>query len=191
MLLSLNKLWELVKWTGQPGVLQSMGSQRVRHDWVTELMSTESVILSNHLMLGSPFSFCFQSFPASGSFQISQLFASGGQSIGASAFILPMNIQGWFPLGLTGLISLQSRELWRVFSSTIIQKHQFFSVPTSLWSNSHIHIWLLEKPYLWLYRHQDTLLFECFQTSCYNYRIQVYMRNFVKCFTETKVYPVD
>ena len=77
-----------------------------------------------------PFSFYFHSFPASGSFQMSQLFPSSGQSIGASASasVLPMNIQGWFPLELIGLISLQPKRLSRVFSSTI-QKHQFFSFP--------------------------------------------------------------
>ena len=76
-----------------------------------------------------PFSSCLQSFPASGSFQMSQLFASDGQSIGvsASASVLPMNIQGWFPLGWTGWISLQSKELSRVFSNTTVQKYQFFS----------------------------------------------------------------
>ena len=75
-----------------------------------------------------PFSSCLQSFPASGSFPVSQFFASGGQSIGASASapVLPMNIQGWFPLGLTGLISLLSKGLSRVFSSTTVQRHQFF-----------------------------------------------------------------
>ena len=94
-----------------------------------------------------PFSSCPQSFPASGSFPVSWLFASDGQRIGASAStsVLPMNIQGWFPLGWTGLISLQSKGLSRVFSSTTIQKHQFFSIQP-LWSNSHIHTWLLEKP---------------------------------------------
>ena len=94
------------------------------------------------------FSSCLQSFPASKSFTVSQFFLSGGQSIGVSASIsvLPMNIQDWFPLGLTGLISLQSRGLSRVFSNTTVQKHQFFSTQLSLWSNSHIHIWLLEKP---------------------------------------------
>ena len=75
-----------------------------------------------------------QSFPASGSFQMSQYFASGGQSIGASVSVLPMNIQDWFPLGLTGLISLQSKRLSRVFSNTTVQKHQFFSAQPSLWS---------------------------------------------------------
>ena len=81
-----------------------------------------------------PFSSCPQSFPASGSSPMSQLFTSGGQSIraSASASVLPMNIQGWFPLGLTGLISLQSKGLSRVFSSTAIQKHQFFGTQPSL-----------------------------------------------------------
>ena len=94
------------------------------------------------------FSSCLQSFPASGSFLVSQLFTSDGQSIGASvsASVLLVNIQGWFSLGLSGLISLQSSGFSRVFSSLTIQKHQFFSTQPSLWSNSHIHIWLLERP---------------------------------------------
>ena len=94
------------------------------------------------------FSSCLQSFPASGSFPMSQFFTSGGQSIGvsASASVLPMNIQDWFPLGWTGWISLLSKGLSRVFSNTTIQKHQFFGVQPSLWSKSHIHTWLLEKP---------------------------------------------
>ena len=89
-----------------------------------------------------------QSFPASGSFQINQFFTSGGQSIGVSAWasVLPMNIQDWFPLGWTGWVSLQSKGLSRVFSNTTVQKHQFFGTQLSLQSNSHIHIWLLEKP---------------------------------------------
>ena len=78
--------------------------------------------------------------------QQQQLFTSSGQSIGASASVLSMNIQGWFPLGLTGLISLLSKGLSRVFSNTTVQKHQFFSTQPSLWSNFHIHTWLLEKP---------------------------------------------
>ena len=95
-----------------------------------------------------PFSSCFQSFPASGSFPKCQFFTSGGQSIGAStsASVLPKNIQDWFSLGLTGLISWQSKGLSRVFSNTTIQKHQFFSAQPSFWSHSHIHTWLLEKP---------------------------------------------
>ena len=98
----------------------------------------------------APFSSCFQSFPASGSFPMSQLFASGGQNIGASASVLPMNIQGWFPLRWTGLISLQSIGLSRVFSSTTVRSHQFFDAQPFLWFSSHIHTWLLEKPQLWL-----------------------------------------
>ena len=86
-----------------------------------------------------PFSSRFQSFPASGSFQMSQFFISGGQSIGvsASASVLPVNIQDWFPLGWTGWISLLSKELSRVFSNTTVQRHQFFSAQLSLQSNSH------------------------------------------------------
>ena len=82
------------------------------------------------------------------SFPMTQFFTSDGQTIGvsASASVLLMNIQDWFPLGLTGLISLQSKGFSRVFSSTTVQKHKFFSTQLSLWSNSHIHTWLLEKP---------------------------------------------
>ena len=81
---------------------------------------------------------CLQSFPASGYFPMSQLFVPGGQSIGASASasVLPMNIQGWFPLGLTGLSSF-SKGLSRMFSSTTVQKHQFFDTQSSVQSNSH------------------------------------------------------
>ena len=94
------------------------------------------------------FSSCLQSFPASGSFKMSQLFTLGGQSIGvsASASVLPMNIQDWSPLGWTGWISLQSKGLSRVFCNTTVQKHQFFGTQLSSQSNSHIHTWLLEKP---------------------------------------------
>ena len=94
-----------------------------------------------------PFS-CLQSFPASRSFSMSQFSALGGQSIGASASatVLPMNIKDWFPFGLTGLISLQSKGLSRVFFNTTVLKHQFFNTQLSLWSKSHIHTWPLEKP---------------------------------------------
>ena len=97
-----------------------------------------------------PFSSHLQSFPAPGSFQMSQLFTSGGQSIGVSAStsVLPMNIQGLFPLGLIGWISLQSKGLSTVFSNTTVQKHQFFGAQLSSQSNSHIHTWLLQKPWL-------------------------------------------
>ena len=95
-----------------------------------------------------PFSSFLQSFPASESFPMSQFFASGGQSIGASSLtsVLPMNIQDLSPLGWTGWISLQSKGLSRVFSSTTVGEHQFFGTQFSLRSNSHICTWLLEKP---------------------------------------------
>ena len=95
-----------------------------------------------------PFSSHLRSFPESGSFQISQLFPSGGQRIGVSAStsVLPMNTQDWSPLEWTGCISLQSKGLSRVFSNTTVQKHQFFSAQLSLQSNSNIHTWLLKKP---------------------------------------------
>ena len=94
-----------------------------------------------------PFSSCLQSFPALGSFPMSQFFASGGYSIGvsASAAVLPTNIQAWFPLGLIGLFSLWSKGFSKVFSRTTVWKYQFFSTQPFLWSNSHIHTWLLEK----------------------------------------------
>ena len=95
-----------------------------------------------------PFSSQLQSFPASRSFQMSQFFTSGGQSIGASpsATVLPMNIQQWFPLRWTGWIPLHSKGLSKVFPNTTVKKHQFFGAQLSLWPNSHIHTWLLEKP---------------------------------------------
>ena len=94
-----------------------------------------------------PFSSCLQSFPASGSFPISQFFTSGGQSTGASASasVLPRCIQDWFSLVLTGWISLLSKGLSRVFSNTTVQKHQFFTAQLSSWSKWHIHTWILEK----------------------------------------------
>ena len=106
--------------------------------WCHPTISSSAVLFSSHL----------HSFPASRSFQMSQFFVSGGQNIGvsASASVLPMNTQDWFPLGWTGCISLQSKGFSRVFSNTTVQKHQFFSTQLSLLSNSHIHTWLLEKP---------------------------------------------
>ena len=99
------------------------------------------------LSLVVPFSSCLQSFPASGSFPVSQFFRTGGQSIGVSAStsVLSVYIQDWFHLGLTGLISLQSKGLSRVFSNTTAPKHQFFGLKPSLWSNSYTHTCLLEK----------------------------------------------
>ena len=99
-----------------------------------------------------PFSSCPQSFLASGSFQMSQLFASGGQSIGVSAStsVPLMNTQDWYPSEWTGWISLQSKGLSRIFSNTTVQKHQFFGTQLSSQSNSHTHTWPLEKPLPWL-----------------------------------------
>ena len=108
-------------------------------------MSIELVMPSNHFSV-IPFSSCPQSFPESGSFPMSQLFATGGQSIGVSDSTsdLPMNIQDW-SLGCTRWISLQSKGLSRVCSNTTVQKHQFFGAQLSSQSNSHIHTWPLEK----------------------------------------------
>ena len=119
----------------------------------------ESVMPSNHLIPCRPFLLLLlllllQSFLAPGSFPMSQFFVSSSQSIGvsASASVLPMNIQDWFPLRWTGWISLQSKGLSRVFSNTTVQKHHFLGAQLSLQSNSHIHTWLMEKLQLWLYR---------------------------------------
>ena len=115
-----------------------------------------------------PFSSCLQSFPASGSFPMSQLFASGGPRIGAlaSASVLPMNIQSWFSLRFTSSTSLLSKELSRIFSSTTVQKRQVFSAQLSLWSSSHIPTWLLEKLQLWLYGPLSAKWCLCFLIHC-------------------------
>ena len=107
-----------------------------------KLMCIESAMPSNHLILCSPLLLPLI-FPSIRVFLMSQLFASGGQSIGtsASAFVLPMNIQDWLPLGWIGLISLQSRGLSTAFSSTTVRKHQFFGSQPFLWSNSDIRTW--------------------------------------------------
>ena len=112
-----------------------------------KLMSLESVMPSNHLILCCPLLLLLSIFSNIGVSSVSPLFASGGQSIRASASssVLPMNIQDWFPLGLTGLISLQSKRLSRIFSSATVQKHQFLGPLPPLWSNSHICTWLLDK----------------------------------------------
>ena len=108
--------------------------------------SIELVMLSNHLILCRPLLLLPSIFPSIKVFSISWLFAAGGQSIRASVSVLPMSIEGWFPLGLTGLIYLLSKQLSRVFSNTRVQKQQYFSGQPSLWSTSDIRTWLLEKP---------------------------------------------
>ena len=124
-------------------------SLSITNSWsLLKLMSIKSVMPSNHLILCHPLLLLPSIFPRIRVFSIRSIFASGDQNIGVSALalVLPVNIQEWFPLGLTALISLQSKGLSRVFSNTTVQKHQFFGVQLSLWSNSHIHTWLLEKP---------------------------------------------
>ena len=112
------------------------------------LTSIESVMPSSHLILCVPFFSCPPSFPASGSFQMSQLFSWGGQNTGVSALasFLPKKSQGWSPSEWIDWISLQTKALSRVFSNTTVQKHQFFSAQPSSQSNSHIHTWPQEKP---------------------------------------------
>ena len=117
-----------------PWTAPRQASLSITNSWnILRLMCTESVMPSNHLILYLPFS-CLQSFPASGSFPMIWFFESGGQSTGVStsASVLPMNIQDWFPLGWRGWISLQCKGLSRVFSSTTVQKHQFFGAQLSL-----------------------------------------------------------
>ena len=124
-------------------------SLSLTNSWsLLKLASIESVMPSNCLILCVPFSSCLQFFPASGSFPMSQFFASGDQSTGASASvsIIPLKIQSWIPLGLSGFLSLQSKGLSRAFSNTTVQKHQVFSAQPCLWYNSHIYTWPLEKP---------------------------------------------
>ena len=117
---------------------QLLESTQTHVHWVSDAIQPSSVI---------PFSSCLQSFPTSGSFPMSQFFTSGGQSIGVSAStsVLPINTQGWFPLGWTGWIFLQSKGLSRVFSNTTVQKHKLFRAQLSSQSNSHIHTLLLSK----------------------------------------------
>ena len=122
----------------------------------------------NHLVLCCPLLFLPSLFLSIRVFSNESPFASGSQSIGASAStsVPPMNIQDWSPLGWTRWISLQSKGLSRVFSNTTVQKHQFFSAQSSLWSNLHICTWLLEKPYLWLYGPLSAKSCLCFLTPC-------------------------
>ena len=138
-----------VRLFGTPWIAAHQASLSITNAWsLLKLMPIESVMPSNHLILCHPLLLLPQSLPASGSFPVSQLFASGGQSIGVSASVsvLPMNTQDWSPLGWTGWISLQSKGLSRVFSNTTVQKHQFFDTQLSSQSNSYIHAWPLEKP---------------------------------------------
>ena len=131
--------------------LQLHGLQHDRFPWhpLSARICSKSCPLSQwcYLIISSsvtPFSLCLQSFPSSRSFPISQLLISVGQSIGSWASVHPINIEGWFLLGLTDLISLHSKGLSRFFNTTV-RKHQFFSAQPSLCSKTHICLWLLEK----------------------------------------------
>ena len=135
----------------------------------SKLVSIELVMLSNHLIL------CYPPLPLSSIFPSFRVFCNGSAlcirwskywSFSFSHQSLQINIQGWFLFGLTGLISLQPKGLSRVFSSTTDQKHQFFGAQPSLWSNSHIFIWLLEKPSLWLYGPLSAKWCLCFPICC-------------------------
>ena len=136
-----NSLWPYGPWHTRfpcpslsPGVYTNLCSLS---QWCNLMISSSDI----------PFSSCPLYFPASGAFPMSQLFTSGDQSIGAlaSASVFLMNIWGWLLLRLTCLVFLQSKGLNRVFSSTTVRKHQFFSAQPSLWSNSHVCTWLVEK----------------------------------------------
>ena len=147
-------IWSSLQWLSRvwlfatPWTAAHQASLSIASSWnLLKFMSIESVMPSNHLILCHPLLLLPSIFPSFRVFPKSQFFASGGQSDGASpsASVLPMNIQGWFPLGLTCSISLQSKGLSRVFSSTTVWKHQLCGSQPSLWANSHIHTWLLEK----------------------------------------------
>ena len=131
-----------------PRTAAHQASLCITNSWsLLKLMSIESVMPSKHLILCRPLSFCPQSFPASGSFQMSQLFASGGQSIGVwtSTSVLPMNTGQIFRRDWLDLLAVQGT-LKSLFYNTIVQKHKFFGAQLSSPSNSHIHAWLLENP---------------------------------------------
>ena len=150
----------VIPWTAARQASLSITNSRS----ILKLMSTEQGYHPTILSSVTPFFSCLQSFPTSGSFPRSQFFASDGQTIGVSAStsVLPMNTQDWSPLGWTGWISLQSRGLSRVFTNTTVQKHQFLDTQSSLWSNSHICTWLLEKQQLWQYGSLSAKWYLCF-----------------------------
>ena len=128
-----------------PWIAARQASLSIINSWsIPKLMSIELVMPSSHLILCRPLLLPPSTFPASGSFQMSQFFESGSQSIevSASTSVLPMNTQDWSPLGWAGWISLQSKWCSKVFSNTTVQKHQFFSAQLSLQSKSHIHTWM-------------------------------------------------
>ena len=139
----IGRVWQLLCYCQFSSVAQSCSTLCNPMDCSTPGLTNQLPVYSNSCPLSqwshptissSVVPFCFQSFPASGSFQMSQFFASGGKSTGvsASASVFPMNIQDWFPLGWTGWLSLQSKGLSRIFSNTTVQKHKFFGAQVSL-----------------------------------------------------------
>ena len=146
---SLVQLLSCVQLFATQRITACQASLSITNSWsLLKLMSIESVMPSNHLILCCPFILPPSIFPSIRVFSNESVLPIRWPRIGvsASASVLPMNIQDWFPLRLTGWISLQSKGLSRVFSNTTAQKHQFFGAQLSLKSNSHIHTWLLEKP---------------------------------------------
>ena len=146
---SLSRVWLFVTpWTAAHQASLFITNSRS----LLKLKSIESVMPSNHLILCYLLILLPSVFASIRVFSNQSTLPLGDQIIGASAsvLVLPMNIQDLFPLGWTSLISLQSKGLSRVFSNTTVQKHQFFGTQPSLWSISHIHTWLLEKPKFWL-----------------------------------------
>ena len=142
---SLSRVWLFET----PWNAARQASLSITNSWnLLKLMSIESVMPSNHLILCYPLLLLPSVFPSNRVFSNKSVLCKGCQSIGVSvsASVFPMNIQDWFALGFTGLISLQSKGLSRIFSNTTVQNHQFFSTQLSLWSNSCIYTWLLEKP---------------------------------------------
>ena len=142
---SLSRVWLWTPWTAACQASLSITNSQS----LLKLMSIKLGITSNHLTLCHPLLLPPSIFPSIRVISNESVrWALDGQNIGVSAStsVLPMNIQDWFLLGLTDLISLPSKGLSRVFSNTTVQKHQFFGTKLSLWSNSHIHTWLLEKP---------------------------------------------
>ena len=147
---SLSHVWLFVT----PWTVARQASLSITNSWsLLKLLSFESMMPSNHFILCLPLLLLPSIFPSIRIFSNESVLCIRWPKFrdSASASVLPKKLQDWFPIWLTGLISLQSKGLSRVFSNTIVQKHQFFCAQLSSWSNSHIHTWLLEKPQLWIF----------------------------------------
>ena len=147
---SLSHVWLFVT----PCTVARQASLSITNSWsLLKLLSFESMMPSNHFILCLPLLLLPSIFPSIRIFSNESVLCIRWPKFrdSASASVLPKKLQDWFPIWLTGLISLQSKGLSRVFSNTIVQKHQYFCAQLSSWSNSHIHTWLLEKPQLWIF----------------------------------------